>query len=293
MVDKNCSMLVSPPNVPKNWSVEKIYPEPRSIMVDSGAFKYIDDVGVLGISQKEAFQSQLRVLGNHRPGILCHLDFPIPRKSNLSVEEKQSRVEITIENAKIFHDLFLDNFDEADGVLPLGVIQGWNDQSVEYCARELKSIGFSLFGVGSVARLSRINRKEIVRRVVRISKIVQPLHLFGVTSIQLMKVFGTLSGVNSLDSSTPIKEAIYSGIMYSDPLRRYKIGTPHFKRVWKRRYGYAKILNKPLPCLCFVCKNFGKEMLLKRGKKIYNNLRALHNYYHLKRELNRVVSNTQ
>lgn len=283
IVDNECCMLISPPNIPKKWTVNNFNPKPVNVMIDSGAYRHMDEKG-LRVSQKEAFDRQVDILGDFRPAILCHLDFPIPRK-DISKEKKQRRVEITINNANTFYDLFLNSFDSEDKVQPLGVIQGFDEASISHCCTELKKMGFSIFGVGSVARLSRLNRKVIANRVIQISKMVNPIHVFGVSSILLMKMLSQIPEVISIDSTTPIKEAIYSGIIYSEPLRRFKISTPHFEKKWSKKYGYAKILTKPLSCDCPICREFGPKVLFKRGKKKFNNLRALHNYYHLKREI--------
>jgi tRNA-guanine family transglycosylase len=283
-VDPECKVLVSPTSVPKSWTVCEFLTRPKEIMVDSGSFHYIDvSENKLIKTQKEVFENQLKILNGFAPAIMCHLDFAIPRNC-VSKSQMNERIEITIENAEKFYDLFLKNADRLKGVEPLSVIQGYDIESARYCALKLRDIGFNRFGIGSVARLSRIKRNEILARVAEIRRIVKNLHVFGVTSVRIMKEFQRI-GVSSIDSSTPIKEAIYSGIIYSCPFRRYKIGTPHFKENWSKKYGYAKILDNAMPCDCPVCRNFGSHILMLRGKKSWNNFRALHNYYHLKKEL--------
>jgi tRNA-guanine family transglycosylase len=284
LIDRECNVLVSPTSVPKTWNVEKFRIKPASLMIDSGSFHFIDtDKNALTKTQKEVFETQLRIIHKFRPAIICHLDFAIPRKG-LPENFMKERIEITIENAEKFYDLYLSNRNNLIGIEPLAVIQGYDTESLTYCAKCLKKIGFRIYGIGSIARLSRINRNEILRRVEKVLSIVKNLHVFGVTSVQIIKELQRL-GVSSVDSTTPIKESIYSGVLYSAPFRRYKIDTYHFRNSWSKKYGYAKVLKKPLSCDCPICRNFGREVILRRGKKIWNNLRALHNYYHFKKEL--------
>jgi len=154
--------------------------------------------------------------------------------------------------------------------------------SLIFSAENMKDLGFDLYGIGSIAKISKHNREEIKTRIKLVKNIVNKrLHVFGVTSIDLMQFFKEI-GVYSIDSTTPIKEAIYSGIIYSNPFRRFKISTKHFRDEWSKKYGFSNILNTPLKCNCPVC-NLDPELIMKRGKKVLNNLRAVHNYYHLKK----------
>jgi len=283
-IDGDSRVLISPTSVSKAWHIEDFRFPPRSIMIDSGSFHFIDTNGQrLTKTQNEVFEEQIRILGDFKPAIISHLDFAIPR-TGISEPTMKERIEITIDNAEKFFDLCLSNTNRLEGVVPLAVIQGYDTESVLYCARRLRAIGFKKFGLGSVARLSRIKRSEILNRVAKVMEIVGDLHIFGVSSIEIMKKLRELK-VSSVDSATPIKESIYSGIIYSKPFRRYKIGTEYFTNKWSRRYGYAKILKKPAPCDCPICVEIGMHAIMQRGRKLWNNLRALHNYYHLKREL--------
>lgn len=284
LIDKNCHILISPTSVSRKWNIKKFTIKPMSIMIDSGSFHFINvDKNKLKVSQKEMFERQIKILDGFKKAIICHLDFPIPRKG-LSIDQMKERVEITIENAQIFYDLCLKYSRKLCGIKPLAVIQGYDIDSILYCVKKLKSIGYKRFGIGSVAYLSRLNRNEIIRRIVSVFRFVRNLHVFGVSSIELMRTLKKF-GVMSVDSATPVKEAVFSGILYSNPFRRFKIATEHFAYDWSKKYGYAKPLNRPLPCKCPVCKNIGSWVLMRRGKKIWNNLRALHNYYHLKKEI--------
>jgi len=257
---------------------------PRSVMIDSGSFHFIDATRQrLTRTQKEVFEDQMRILNGFKPAIISHLDFAIPRRG-ISEPIMKERIEITIDNAEKFFDICLSNSNILEGVVPLAVIQGYDTESALYCARRLRAIGFRKFGLGSVARLSRIRRSEILNRVAKVMEIVGDLHIFGVSSIEIMKKLRELR-ISSVDSSTPIKEAIYSGIIYSKPFQRYKIGTEYFTNTWSRRYGYAKILKNPALCNCPICAQIGTHAIMQRGRKVWNNLRALHNYYHFKKEL--------
>jgi len=277
--DPSCHLLISPTNVSKTWDISKFKKLPKVLMIDSGAFHFIEK-DTLTISQEEIYKRQLEIKNNTKiTTIFTQLDFPIPPRKIPSINAKK-RVEITIQNARIFLELFDKYKEKRDR--SLGVIQGYDTESLIFSAENMKDLGFDLYGIGSIAKISKHNREEIKTRIKLVKNIVNKrLHVFGVTSIDLMQFFKEI-GVYSIDSTTPIKEAIYSGIIYSNPFRRFKISTKHFRDEWSKKYGFSNILNTPLKCNCPVC-NLDPELIMKRGKKVLNNLRAVHNYYHLKK----------
>jgi len=284
LIDYDCRLLISPTSVSKNWHIGRFRLSPASVIIDSGSFHYIDaEENKLTKTQKEVFEDQIRILNGFKPALICHLDFAIPR-CGMPERKMKERIEITIENAEKFYDICLRNENRLMGIEPLAVIQGYDVRTVLYCAKRLKKIGFKKFGIGSIARLSRINRTEILGRIAKVLTVVKDLHIFGVSSIEIMKQLEQLN-ISSIDSTTPIKEAVYAGIFYSKPFRRFKIGTEHFKNCWSKKYGYAKVITKPLPCKCPICNGIGSWVLMLRGRKLWNNLRAMHNYYHFKKEL--------
>ena len=164
---------------------------------------------------------------------------------------------------------------------PLAIIQGYDTATLKYCAKHLLALGYTRFGIGSMAHL--YDTAEIVKRV----KVVQSLvgtnvHVFGVTAIETLKLLNEI-GVTSVDSARPIKAAIYNEILYSEPYQRFGIaGSQHKAR--ERKFGVDKMLSELfISCPCPVCNNSINNDLLYLGMRKYLLLRAVHNYYHVKK----------
>jgi 7-cyano-7-deazaguanine tRNA-ribosyltransferase len=149
-----------------------------------------------------------------------------------------------------------------------------------YCARELKCIGFDLYGIGSMAVLR--HHEPIMKRVEAVAAVVgaDKLHIFGVSVISVVRALRDL-GIHSIDSARPAKAAAYNEVLYSNPYRRFGImEPPHIPLAG--RLPRSRRLSKPLPCECPVC-NTGSADILGVGQRAFIRARALHNYYHLKR----------
>lgn len=244
--------------------------------MDSGAYSLINNPHK-NLSPKEVFEQQLNIAdGSTIPTILCHLDAPLPPGIKDTVEIYH-RLEKTISNAYQFMELF------RSAHLPpnyksMGVIQGINYDSISFCAEELERIGFDQLGIGSLAAL--YDKRTIVERVsyaVKASR--SDLHVFGVSAINTVQQLLTL-GVRSFDSSTPMKTAMYNTVFYSNPLRRF--GIPG-SRIQKN----LPVLSAPFPCNCPICAK-DPTLIMGVGSKRAINMRAIHNYFHWSRELEKL-----
>ncbi len=147
-------------------------------------------------------------------------------------------------------------------------------------AGELESLGFTSFGVGSLAGLQQ--HEEILARVQAVVSVVGPgVHVFGLSSVRTIRALARL-GAASVDSSRPAKSAAYNEVLYSGPFRRYGIlgddGEP--TGIIPRQ----RCLTEPLPCDCPVCRE-DPWAILKVSKRQHIADRALHNYVHLKRAI--------
>jgi len=164
-------------------------------------------------------------------------------------------------------------------VTPMAIVQGYDADSIAYCAQELKDLNYSLYGIGSLAPLRK--HGPIMDRVMAAVSILgaENVHIFGVTVIQTILEFHKL-GIHSIDSARPAKAAAYNEILYSRPFRRCGIYEPE-KEVQDGRLPLNRRLTKPLPCDCPVCeRDSGSIMVVGKRENIRN--RALHNYFHLK-----------
>jgi tRNA-guanine family transglycosylase len=164
---------------------------------------------------------------------------------------------------------------------PMAIVQGFDKSSLRYCAKSLKELGYSKFGIGSMAHL--YDTSEIIKRVEAVQSVVgSNVHIFGVSSVQTLKLLGNM-GVTSVDSSRPIKAAIYNEILYSEPYQRVGIAGSNFSPT-ARKFSEGKMLTElTRECPCPVCEGGVNNDLLKLGTRKHLLLRAVHNYYHLKK----------
>lgn len=274
--DDDCAMLVSITSVARDWTIDRFPRLPKRLMIDSGGYRF-------AIAPQEALlpaqvlRRQLDLLnGLSIPTIICARDYPILDKS-LGSSEKDWCITQTIAYA-----YELKNLIEREGipsnVTPLGVIQGYDIDSLVYCAQELLAIGFPLYGIGSMAELRQ--HQLIMERVSAVGDVVgvEKLHIFGVSVIQTVQAFQKI-GIHSIDSARPAKAAAYNEILYSNPYRRFGILEPHSAK--KKRFPRHRRLSKPLPCDCPVCREDARQILVT-GRRENIRSRALHNYHHLK-----------
>lgn len=273
MYFNDCNILVSLPHVPQSWNISRFPAQPAKIMVDSGAFASISNPR-WSLTQAQAFNLQLNISrGSSVPTILCHLDVPLP-PGELETVEVYRRIERTVANAYEFIQLF-----KSAGLPPnfisLGVIQGNSYDTIAFCANELGRAGFDYLGIGSLAPL--FNTDLILERVRAAASIVGPeLHVFGISGLEVVAELAAM-GIRSFDSSRPMKVAMYNCLLYSRPFRRYKLKDSKIK-------DNIATLESPIPCNCPICKK-DPALIFRAGEKRYHNMRAVHNYYHLRREL--------
>lgn len=272
-------VLVSPPNVNQVWTIRDWPTLPSRLLLDSGAFQHIRS----GRSPLpcDVLQRQLRMLASaNMSSAICHLDVPLIGTKDS--DELRRRVITSLENAQ-----WLIANAEEEGVPPsvelVGVIQGHTVAMIYNVACALADMGYKRFALGSLAPLAASSQGEAVRRIeAALEAIGTNLHILGVSTVTLLPQLAQL-GIRSADSAAPMREAWLGGIFYSRPFRRYKLPSPHFLE-WRRSYGFAEVLTSPIPCDCPVCAEDATKLLTVTGKQSVN-LRAMHNCYHLAREI--------
>jgi len=315
-IDVNCSVLVSLTNVSKKWTAQKWHFPPRKLIVASGRPEKRGHLGLTSIDQ--ILSAQLKLTANlERDAFLCYPDFPLPRKI-VSVAHAREMLEKNLKNADSYYAKFEAKRSEFPNFVPLGIIHGYDYDSLVNMAKQLRKIGYKHFALGSQEAKSRLDRGTIASFVETLLKVVGYLHILGVTSSDLFSGY-LPTGIHSIDSATPVKEAFTNGIYFSNPIRRFKICTERLNVNWIQEWGYASLVCSPffesscgklckdvdekfrerivrydsLPeCGCPVCKKLGVvEGLLRVGSKKYNNRRALHNYFHMKKEFQLMLDN--
>lgn len=273
--DDDCSVLISITSVPKDWKIDDFKQFPKRLMLDSGGYSYSLRQKECPLP-KEVLDQQLKILNkNNIETTLCSLDIPI-FDDDLSSNDKDYCIDQTIGLAYEYKNLW-EKYHLSNNIRSMAIVQGYDTQSLRYCAYELKSIGFDSYGIGSLAHL--YDEEIILSRVKSVIEVVgSNVHVFGKSNINLSKKFTDL-GIRSTDSSRPAKSAIYNQVFYSDPFGSFKIPGK------KDKNGYDIKKTEYEICNCPVCKGKLHPSILKSGKRSYRLLRSVHNYWHLKRAI--------
>ncbi|NWJ94158.1 MAG: hypothetical protein HXX20_00075 [Chloroflexi bacterium] len=287
MYDGQCSMLISPTSVTSVWKLTRFSKLPYQLMLDSGSYSYISNNLPLP-TPREVFKRQLHILDDcDLPTIICPVDVPMLQKT-LSLTERNRAIDKTIANAcelkilmKDYSQLGKNSKVRCHPIETMAIVQGYDIASIRYCARQLTEIGYSRFGIGSMAHLYDI--KEIKKRVEAVQSVVgSKIHIFGISGIEVMEELRKL-GITSVDSARPIKAAIYNEILYSEPYLRVGIAGSRFRADNSKFSADRMVSELSLECPCPVCKNEINNDILKLGIRKYLLLRAVHNYYHIKK----------
>ncbi len=287
MYDNDCHMLISPHNITGVWQLKRFSHLPTKVLLDSGCYSYIANNLPLP-TPKETFKRQLFITQDtDLPTTICAMDIPILRK-DATLGERDRAIDKTIANAWELKLLITEYSKSLSNSKPreypieaMAIIQGFDITSLKYCARRLMEIGYTSFGIGSMAHLYDTN--EIVRRIEAVQSVIgQTVHIFGVSAIETLKEFKGLQ-VGSIDSTRPIKAAIYNEILYSDPYFRVGIAGSRF-RLDNRKFSEGKLVSHlSIKCPCPICMGEVNNDILVTGKRKNLLMRAVHNYYHVKK----------
>lgn len=250
------------------------------VMIDSGSFRFVNHKK-LPISQKEAILKQIRIakkLSTANRIIICHLDFPL--KIGGKKREMEKRIDITLQNAIEFKSLF-DAFASKTNIYSLGIIQGYDEESIKSSFQLIKDLGFDFYGLGGLAKLVQTAEgkwKIALQRIQHVIKLLgnesKKLHIFGVNNLKILReIWGYGTEVHSVDSSSPIKGAFNSRVFINGIQKDFR-----------------KMDIREINCSCPVCREMS-NMIFMRGKKVYNNIRAVHNLYDLLTTLNNLIKN--
>jgi tRNA-guanine family transglycosylase len=271
------NMLVSVTSVSNSWTIKELGNTPGKLIIDSGGFRYATTEAEAP-SPRLLLERQLNLIANTELSVLlAALDFPHLR--TLGQSEQDRLLHSTLHNA---HELIrlAAEYNLSPNIKLMAIIQGYDVAMLKYSARELKAMGYSNFGIGSMARL--YNQKEILKRIEAVVSILgRGVHVFGVTGIRFLKDMASV-GVVSVDSTTPVTNAKYNILLYSRPYRRFLIADT---KTGQNRTRSEPLISEPLSCNCPVCSEGNSEKLLLVGKREYTYLRTLHNYHHFTQAL--------
>lgn len=123
-------------------------------------------------------------------------------------EEFEYRKKLTLKNAEEFYNRYIK---KEYSFKPVGVAQGWNEESYLDSVKELLDIGFNYLALGGIAKAKSL---EIIKILQAIQPEIQKyrrerkidLHLFGVARLEAIRSFRNL-GVTSFDSASPLRTA--------------------------------------------------------------------------------------
>lgn len=276
--DNECNLLISITSVARDWTVSQLSALPRRLLIDSGGYRFAiapDEA----LSPRQVLNRQLDMLADVEiQSIICASDRPVLGISTSNMRDRQ--ISQTIAYAYEFKNLIAQKGLPAH-ITPMAIIQGYDADSVGFCAQELKLIGFPLYGIGSLAALKQ--RLPIMHRVSAATQVVNAtqVHVFGVSGVQTVCSLRQMQ-VNSIDSARAAKAAAYNEILYSRPFRRFGIWQADFEHSpMKGDIPAHRRLFAPLPCDCPVCSQDATS-IMGVGQRASIRNRTLHNYYHLK-----------
>jgi len=174
--DPEAYILISPHGVPKSWNIRRWLTLPKELFVDSGAFTTtsdlpsIEDVLLKQLSLTVGWDRQKKLF-------FAHPDLILPLKSNF--RESNSIINQSLERAKTYLNLL---HQKTVSAIPVGVIHGFDEESLVGSYYELKEVGYRHFALGSLAlRFSR-NRDTCLKAIEIITDYgINPLHIFGIS----------------------------------------------------------------------------------------------------------------
>lgn len=275
---ENTSMLIS--TIPNNVRpLQKFNKQPKKLIIDSGAVYYVNQSKKA--SAQKIFEKQLSFLEDATSDIesikLVQLDEPLLGK--VTLQDRYAAIERTLFLAWEFMNLYTKR-NLPLHIEPMGVIQGFDKASIQYCIHELKLMGYKQFGIGSLLLKGAKKQLSLIKSA---AQIVGPdrLHVFGVTGIAQIKEMANLK-ISSFDSTRPTKAAAYYSVFYSNPFRTYILAASRTSKSGPR-------IAEPLFCTCPVCMYNPRDILIPSPRK-YMLLRSIHNYYHLRKTIEDIFS---
>lgn len=181
-------------------------PKHRDLMLmgDCGAFAYVEH-NEPAYSPSEVVEFYLDAEFTHGVSpdhVIFSCDLQNPDPSDQS-KDTLFRYEITLENARAFRKLVLD---EGDLFEPMGAVQGWSPKSMAESSDSLVKMGYKYLAIGGLVPL-RVDTIKQVLRAIRDKIGPDPMmHLLGFAKADHIGEF-TGYGITSFDSTSPLIRA--------------------------------------------------------------------------------------
>jgi len=272
--DSGAKVLVSPHQVNQNWNISKWKKNPQTLIIDSGAYS----ISKKSLSCNDILERQLFMTdgwNDHDNLYFCHPDLIIPLKSSFS--EKNTLIIKSLERAKKYICIIREKKIKCN---PIGVIHGFDEETLLSSHSELCNFGYKHFAIGSLAiRIS--HSKDMCLTAIKILSDfgVKPLHIFGV--LWPSHVNDDKNDLSSFDSAAPSKLGFYGTVLYGPKLEHYIISPNSKQRMRDQFWKFRKSLKEPLSCECPVCRLNPRGLNSKNDKQSKIN-RIIHNYYQVK-----------
>ncbi len=274
--DSNACILVSPNGVPKSWNITKWSTLPKELFIDSGAFS---TTSILPSVEDVLHRQRSIVAGwpSHKKLFFAHPDLLLPY--SLSFKQTTSIINKSLQRAKSYLKLF--NKCEVPAN-PVGVIHGFDEESLLGSYYELKEIGYQHFALGSLALRFSTNRAMCLHAIEVMSLYnIQPLHIFGISLPMFDEFTDQNFQINSFDSASSAKLGFYGSVLYGSPPKRYVIAPTAKQKMRDTFFRFRTGIDKPQQCDCPVCTDNPDRLVPYHGTKAKQD-RALHNYFQLK-----------
>lgn len=195
---------LSPPPMRRHFGLE----EDQYLFGDCGAFSYVnDDQPAISVDQAVAlYESYGFDLGASVDHIPIASVIRSGERVELTSSERQSRVDLTKENAKLFIESARQRKAQ---FVPVGTIQALSPEQFAKSVREYYDFGYRHLAIGGLVPRSDKMISECVQAVIReADKLPERpwIHLFGVFRPKLQQTFRQLK-VDSFDSATYFRKA--------------------------------------------------------------------------------------
>ena len=175
---------------------------------DCGAFTYVNEKApTISVDQAVALYESY---GFDLGASVDHIPVAVVRngddRTELTVEERQERVNLTRENAR----LFIESAKERKaGFIPVGTIQALNPEQYAQFVRDYYEFGYHHLAIGGLVPQSDIEIGKTVRAVMQVAEELPErpwIHLFGIYRPRLQELFRHLK-VDSFDSASYFRKA--------------------------------------------------------------------------------------
>ncbi len=191
------------------------------VMGDSGAFSYIRDAEP-PYTVDDLIEFYVKT-GVNQGVSLDHIVIGYrddrSRERESLPENKELRVEMTLENASVFYKT-----SKGSNFIPYGVAQGWDVESYVGSVVSLQKMGYRHITLGGIITLESNQICHLLEQIQKHLKHNIKLHLLGIGRLEFLNKYKLLN-VESIDTTTPLKQA------FLDQTKNYRLGDKTYSAI--------------------------------------------------------------